>query len=94
MIHEVGGARMGSDPGKSVLNARNQCWDATNVFVTDGSSFVSNGTCGPALTIMALTTRALNSSPASMGKHRAFELSLAFGLSALGSQVNVSFEQL
>ncbi len=57
-IHEVGGARMGSDPGKSVLNARNQCWDATNVFVTDGSSFVSNGTCGPALTIMALTTRA------------------------------------
>jgi choline dehydrogenase-like flavoprotein len=57
-IHECGGARMGSDPAKSVLNEYNQCWDAKNVFVTDSSCFVSNGTCGPTLTTMALTTRA------------------------------------
>jgi choline dehydrogenase-like flavoprotein len=57
-IHECGGARMGSDPAKSVLNSYNQCWDAKNVFVTDSSCFVSNGTCGPTLTTMALTTRA------------------------------------
>ena len=57
-IHECGGARMGSDPATSVLNAYNQCWDARNVFVTDSSCFVSNGTCGPTLTTMALTTRA------------------------------------
>ncbi|HVB33473.1 MAG TPA: GMC family oxidoreductase [Patescibacteria group bacterium] len=57
-IHECGGARMGDDPGKSVLNPYNQCWDVKNLFVTDGSCFVSNGTVGPTLTIMALTIRA------------------------------------
>lgn len=57
-IHECGGARMGDDPGKSVLNPYNQCWDANNLFVTDPSCFVSNGTCGPTLTTMALTVRA------------------------------------
>ena len=49
---------MGSDPAKSVLNSFNQCWDVDNLFVTDGSSFPSCGTVGPALTIMALTARA------------------------------------
>jgi choline dehydrogenase-like flavoprotein len=57
-IHECGGARMGSDPRTSVLNAHNQVWDAPNVFVTDSSCFVTNGTCGPTLTTMALTARA------------------------------------
>lgn len=57
-IHECGGARMGADPSKSVVNAHNQCWDADNVFVTDSSCFVTNGSVGPTLTGMALTTRA------------------------------------
>jgi len=57
-IHECGGARMGDDPKTSVLNAHNQVWDAPNVFVTDSSCFVTNGTCGPTLTTMALTVRA------------------------------------
>lgn len=57
-IHECGGARMGSDPKSSVLNSMNQVWDAPNVFVTDSSCFVTNGTCGPTLTTMALTVRA------------------------------------
>ena len=57
-IHECGGARMGSDPRTSVLNGVNQAWEVPNLFVTDGSSFVSNSTVGPALTIMALTARA------------------------------------
>lgn len=57
-IHECGGARMGSDPKTSVLNPMNQVWDAPNVFVTDSSCFVTNGTCGPTLTTMALTARA------------------------------------
>lgn len=57
-IHECGGARMGEDPKTSVLNAMNQVWDAPNVFVTDSSCFVTNGTCGPTLTTMALTVRA------------------------------------
>jgi choline dehydrogenase-like flavoprotein len=33
-IHEMGTARMGRDPKTSVLNGRNQVWDAPNVFVT------------------------------------------------------------
>jgi choline dehydrogenase-like flavoprotein len=57
-IHECGGARMGSDPATSVLNEHNQSWDVPNLFVTDGSSFVTSGSVGPSLTIMALTARA------------------------------------
>jgi choline dehydrogenase-like flavoprotein len=57
-IHECGGVRMGSDPRSSVLNAVNQSWDVSNLFVTDGSSFMTSSTVGPALTIMALTARA------------------------------------
>lgn len=57
-IHESGGARMGSDPATSVLNAHNQCWDVPNLFVTDASSFPSGGCAGTTLTLMALTIRA------------------------------------
>ncbi|HBW1604225.1 TPA: GMC family oxidoreductase, partial [Klebsiella pneumoniae] len=57
-IHESGGARMGNDPENSVLNNYNQCWDANNIFVTDGACFVTSGTVGPTLTMMAITARA------------------------------------
>jgi choline dehydrogenase-like flavoprotein len=67
-IHECGGARMGSDPRTSVLNPINQLWDAPNVFVTDSSCFVTNGTCGPTLTTMALTVRACEHIASEYGK--------------------------
>ncbi len=57
-IHETGGARMGDKPDNSVLNSHCQCWDADNVFVTDGACFVSSGFQNPTLTMMALTARA------------------------------------
>jgi choline dehydrogenase-like flavoprotein len=57
-IHEVGTARMGNDPKTSVLNKFNQSWDIKNLFVTDGSAFVSMGCQNPTLTMMALTARA------------------------------------
>lgn len=57
-IHESGGARMGNEPARSVLNAYNQCWDAQNVFVTDASAFRTGGSAGTTLTLMALTLRA------------------------------------
>jgi choline dehydrogenase-like flavoprotein len=57
-IHEMGGAGMGNDPQKFVLNKFNQCWDAPNVFVTDGACFVSGFCQHMTLTIMALTARA------------------------------------
>jgi len=57
-IHEMGTARMGRDPKTSVLNANNQVWDATNVFVTDGACMTSAACVNPSLTYMALTARA------------------------------------
>jgi choline dehydrogenase-like flavoprotein len=57
-IHESGGARMGPDPERSVVSPFCQCWEAPNLFVTDGACFVSPGFQNPTLTIMALTARA------------------------------------
>jgi choline dehydrogenase-like flavoprotein len=57
-IHEIGGAAMGADKATSVLNRFNQCWDAPNVFVTDGACFPSGCSQNITLTIMALTVRA------------------------------------
>jgi len=58
LIHEVGTARMGSDPKTSVLNKFNQAHDVKNLFVTDGACYVSSGNQNPTLTMMALTARA------------------------------------
>ncbi len=57
-IHEMGTARMGKDPKTSVLNAHNQCHEAPNVFVTDGSCMTSSACQNPSITYMALTARA------------------------------------
>jgi len=58
IIHEVGGAIMGSDPKSSVTNPWCQTWDVENLFVTDGAVFASNADKNPTLTIMALAWRA------------------------------------
>ncbi|MBI3665505.1 MAG: GMC family oxidoreductase, partial [Acidobacteria bacterium] len=57
-IHELGTCRMGDDPKTSVLNKYNQAHDVKNLFVVDGSSFVSGGCQNPTLTMVALTLRA------------------------------------
>src|SRR5450755_2182925 len=57
-IHELGTCRMGDDPKKSVLNKWNQSHDIKNLFVVDGSSFVTGGSQNPTLTICALSMRA------------------------------------
>ena len=57
-IHESGGACMGTDPSRHVVNADNQVFDAPNVYVTDSASFTTNPFQNPALTIMALSARA------------------------------------
>jgi choline dehydrogenase-like flavoprotein len=59
-IHEMGTARMGTDPRTSVLNKWNQVWDAPNVFVTDGSFMTSSACQNPSLTYMAFTARAVD----------------------------------
>jgi len=55
--HDVGTARMGNDPKKSVLNQFQQTHDIRNLFVMDGSCFNSPGCQNPTLTIMALAVR-------------------------------------
>ena len=57
-IHEVGTARMGNDRKKSVLNPFCQSHDVPNLFVADGSCFVSSGCQNPTLTMMAIAVRA------------------------------------
>jgi choline dehydrogenase-like flavoprotein len=56
--HECGTARMGEDPGNSVLDPHNQCWDAKGLYITDAACFPSQGAQNPTLTILALTARA------------------------------------
>ena len=57
-IHEMGTARMGSDPKQSVLNQFQQSHDVKNLFVMDAAGFPSGGCQNPTLTIMALAVRA------------------------------------
>lgn len=57
-MHQLGTCRMGDNPKTSVLNKWNQCHDIKNLFVVDGSSFVTGGAQNPTLTILALTLRA------------------------------------
>ncbi|MGH9533417.1 MAG: GMC family oxidoreductase [Terriglobales bacterium] len=56
-IHEVGVARMGTDPKTSVLNQFEQAHDVPNLFVMGGSAFPSSGCQNVTLTIMALCVR-------------------------------------
>jgi choline dehydrogenase-like flavoprotein len=56
-IHELGVARMGTDPKKSVLNQFQQSHDVKNLFVVDGSSHVNASCQNPTWTIMALAWR-------------------------------------
>src|SRR5437867_12855423 len=56
-IHELGTARMGTDPKTSVLNQFQQSHGVKNLFVVDGSSHVSASCQNPTWTIMALAWR-------------------------------------
>lgn len=55
--HNLGSCRMGIDPKTSVLNSFCQSHDVRNLFVIDGSCFVSSGTANPSLTIHAIGVR-------------------------------------
>ena len=55
--HEVGTCRMGADPRTSVLDPFCRAHDVANLFVVDGSPFVTLPEKNPTLTIMALAVR-------------------------------------
>ena len=52
--HQAGTARMGNDPQTSVTNRYGQVHGIDNLFVADGSLFVTAGGFNPVLTILAL----------------------------------------
>jgi choline dehydrogenase-like flavoprotein len=52
--HLMGTARMGDDPGTSVVNRYGQAHDADNLFIVDGSLFVTSAAVNPTPTIQAL----------------------------------------
>lgn len=59
---------MGRDPKTSVLNGFCQAHDVKNLFVVDGSSFVSAGNQNPTWTILALAWRASDYLAEALGK--------------------------
>jgi choline dehydrogenase-like flavoprotein len=56
--HLLGTCRMGNDPRTSVVDRYHRAHDVRNLFICDGSSFVTSGRGQPTMTIMALAFRA------------------------------------
>ncbi len=52
--HQMGTARMGRDPERSVVNEWGRSHDVKNLFIVDGSIFVTAGAVNPTSTIQAL----------------------------------------
>ncbi len=57
-VHLLGTCRMGNDPKSSVVDKFHRAHDVPNLFIVDGSSFVTSGRGQPTLTIQALAFRA------------------------------------
>ena len=57
VAHQVGTVRFGTDPRTSALDVNCKAHDLDNLYVVDGSFFVSSGAVNPALTIMANALR-------------------------------------
>jgi choline dehydrogenase-like flavoprotein len=57
-MHLLGTCRMGNDPAKSVVDKYHRSHDIPNLFICDGSSFVTSGRGQPTMTIQALAFRA------------------------------------
>jgi choline dehydrogenase-like flavoprotein len=55
--HLLGGCRMGADPTRSVVDQTCRSWDVPNLYICDGSIFVTSSGVNPSLTIQALATR-------------------------------------
>ena len=52
--HLLGTARMGTDPARSVVNEWGRSHDVRNLFIVDGSVFVTSGGVNPTSTIQAV----------------------------------------
>ena len=52
--HLMGTARMGTDPRRSVVDPNGRSHDVKNLFIVDGSIFVTSGAVNPTSTIQAI----------------------------------------
>jgi choline dehydrogenase-like flavoprotein len=57
-VHLLGTCRMGNDASSSVVDRYHRTHDVPNLFLVDGSSFVTSGRGQPTMTIQALAFRA------------------------------------
>jgi choline dehydrogenase-like flavoprotein len=57
-VHLLGTCRMGNEPDSSVVDKFHRTHDVRNLFLCDGSSFVTSGRGQPTMTIQALAFRA------------------------------------
>jgi choline dehydrogenase-like flavoprotein len=65
--HLMGTARMGRDPERSVTNEWGRCHDVRNLFIVDGSLFVTAGGVNPTCTIQALALHVADSIKKNLG---------------------------
>jgi choline dehydrogenase-like flavoprotein len=65
--HLMGTARMGTDPERSVVNEWGRCHDVRNLFIVDGSLFVTAGGVNPTCTIQALALYVADSIKKNLG---------------------------
>jgi len=56
-VHLMGTCRMGNDPATSVVDKHHRTHDVPNLFIVDGSSFVTSARNQPTCTIQALAYR-------------------------------------
>ena len=57
-VHLLGTCRMGNDATRSIVDRFHRTHDVPNLFICDGSSFVTSGRGQPTMTIQALAFRA------------------------------------
>lgn len=65
--HVLGGAVMGKDPSKGVIDKNNKVFGYENMFVIDGAMISANPGVNPSLSITAIAERAMAQVPLSKG---------------------------
>ena len=68
--HLLGTARMGDDPGSSVVDRFGRAHEVENLYVVDGSVFPTAGGANPTSTIVALAARTADHLIETRGRQR------------------------
>src|SRR5262249_2440632 len=72
--HYLGTCRMGNDPKTSVVDPWCRSHDVANLFIADGSVFVTGAAVNPALTISALATRTAEGIVAAFNRRQLYRI--------------------